>query len=166
MGGHMKKEKYYAAYGSNLSVEQMAHRCPQAKIAGTGVLENYELQFKGTPGNAHATVEVCAGKTVPVLIWSLTDQDEMSLDRYEGYPSYYGKQTCKIEADGQSYEVMFYEMQPDYHLNIPSPGYFNVIRDGYRHFGFPEEILEEALMKSVMPLYDKLEVQEEMEMRL
>lgn len=30
----MKNKKYYIAYGSNLSVEQMADRCPDAKIAG------------------------------------------------------------------------------------------------------------------------------------
>lgn len=30
----MKNKKYYIAYGSNLSVEQMAYRCPDAKIAG------------------------------------------------------------------------------------------------------------------------------------
>ncbi len=30
----MSKMKYYIAYGSNLSVEQMAHRCPDARIAG------------------------------------------------------------------------------------------------------------------------------------
>ena len=34
----MKNKKYYIAYGSNLSVEQMADRCPDAKIAGQAVL--------------------------------------------------------------------------------------------------------------------------------
>lgn len=34
----MKNKKYYIAYGSNLSVEQMAYRCPDAKIAGQAVL--------------------------------------------------------------------------------------------------------------------------------
>ena len=30
--------RYYIAYGSNLSVEQMKHRTPDAKIVGTAVL--------------------------------------------------------------------------------------------------------------------------------
>ena len=30
--------RYYIAYGSNLSVEQMRHRTPKAKIVGTAVL--------------------------------------------------------------------------------------------------------------------------------
>ena len=35
--------KYYVAYGSNLNREQMAHRCPEAKLVGTGMLSNYEM---------------------------------------------------------------------------------------------------------------------------
>ncbi len=43
MSKNMKKEKrYYIAYGSNLSVEQMAHRCPGAKIAGMAYLRGLE----------------------------------------------------------------------------------------------------------------------------
>lgn len=162
----MKQERYYAAYGSNLSVGQMASRCPNAKIVGTAILENYELLFKGSPGNAHATVEPCIGKQVPILIWAIDVRDEKRLDAYEGYPSYYTKTTCAIEVNGEIENVMFYEMQPDFHFNIPSPRYFNIIRDGYKRFDFPEEVLEQALLKSVLPLYEKLEVEENLELRL
>ena len=31
-------KKYYIAYGSNLNVEQMRYRCPDAKIVGTSVI--------------------------------------------------------------------------------------------------------------------------------
>ena len=43
----MKNKKYYIAYGSNLSVEQMADRCPDAKIVGQAVLAGWELLFRG-----------------------------------------------------------------------------------------------------------------------
>lgn len=49
--------KYYVAYGSNLNREQMAHRCPEAKLVGTGMLSNYEMVFRGNKSNAVATVE-------------------------------------------------------------------------------------------------------------
>ena len=39
------KEKLYIAYGSNLNLEQMAHRCPTAKVAGTAMLHNWRLAF-------------------------------------------------------------------------------------------------------------------------
>ena len=48
--------KLYIAYGSNLNLAQMKYRCPTAKFIGTGILENYELQFKGSLHNAHATI--------------------------------------------------------------------------------------------------------------
>ena len=39
----MTKKRYYIAYGSNLSVEQMAIRCPDAKIAGMAALKDWKL---------------------------------------------------------------------------------------------------------------------------
>lgn len=162
----MAKERYYAAYGSNLSLEQMAYRCPQAKIVGTGMLEHYELQFRGSAGRAHATVEPCEGKSVPILLWTLYAQDEQSLDRYEGYPSYYKKTICPVQVNDMVYEAMLYEMQPGHALNIPSPQYFQTIRDGYEMFDFPVEKLEDALLKSVLQIYEKPETVQEMDMNL
>lgn len=36
----------YLAYGSNMNIEQMAYRCPKAKLLDTAVLENDRLMFK------------------------------------------------------------------------------------------------------------------------
>ena len=40
--------KLYVAYGSNLNMSQMKDRCPTAEFVGTGIIQNYELQFKGS----------------------------------------------------------------------------------------------------------------------
>ena len=48
--------KLYVAYGSNLNKEQMCYRCPTAKFVGTGIIEGYELQFKGALHGACATI--------------------------------------------------------------------------------------------------------------
>ena len=48
--------KLYVAYGSNLNKEQMRYRCPTAKFVGTGIIEGYELQFKGALHGACATI--------------------------------------------------------------------------------------------------------------
>ena len=53
----------YIAYGSNLSIQQMAHRCPDARVAGKAILPDWKLVFK-----LHATIEPGRGYTVPVLI--------------------------------------------------------------------------------------------------
>lgn len=52
------KKRYYIAYGSNLSREQMAFRTPDAKIAGTAILTGWQLLFK-----VHATIEENPKKT-------------------------------------------------------------------------------------------------------
>ena len=80
------EENLYFAYGSNLDLEQMAQRCPDAKIVGPVRLENYELRFRGS---GFATVAPRKGSVVYGLVWKLTPQCEQSLDRYEGYPRHY-----------------------------------------------------------------------------
>ena len=78
--------KYYIAYGSNLSVEQMKIRTPDAVIVGTSILKDWRLLFR-----QFATIKKCKGYSVPVLVWKISGQDEKSLDRYEGYPRFYVK---------------------------------------------------------------------------
>ena len=72
---------FYLAYGSNLNLEQMAHRCPTAKVVGTTTLKDYALLFRGQHGGAVATVEPCKGSEVPCLVWEITPADEQALDR-------------------------------------------------------------------------------------
>ena len=38
----MDKKILYAAYGSNINLEQMAYRCPNSTVAGTAMLKGYE----------------------------------------------------------------------------------------------------------------------------
>lgn len=90
----------YIAYGSNLNREQMAKRCPDAKVIGSGMLKDYELLFRGYTDAAVATVEPKEGENVPVLIWEISPRDEVNLDRYEGYPRLYGKQMLEVEVEG------------------------------------------------------------------
>ncbi len=54
----------YIAYGSNLNREQMAQRCPDAKVIGSGMLKDYELLFRGYTDAAVATVEPKEGENV------------------------------------------------------------------------------------------------------
>ncbi len=137
----------YLAYGSNLNVEQMAYRCPTAKIVGSTTLDNYKLLFKGRYGSAVATVEPCEGSKVPVIIWEITEHDEKSLDRYEGYPTLYRKEIVKVKLNRKSTEVMVYIMNDLYAENLPSRYYYNTILQGYKSANFDEKILKNALLK-------------------
>ena len=139
------KTKLYLAYGSNLSLGQMAHRCPDSHVAGKAELPGYRLLFRGRPGNAHATIERCEESTVPVLLWKVSVRDEALLDRYEGYPYYYGKVQIPVELDGKTVSAMAYVMQPGFACNNPSSVYLHTVRDGYQAAGFDQAVLDQAL---------------------
>ncbi|WP_350343234.1 gamma-glutamylcyclotransferase family protein [Proteinivorax tanatarense] len=139
-----------AAYGSNLNLRQMAMRCPTAKVYGTGVIHDYQLLFKGAPGNAYLTIEPKKGSKVPVVLWELEPEDENALDRYEGYPSFYGKEMVPVELDsGEIVTTMVYVMTDKIperiHLSPPSHHYLNIVQEGYKEFGLPNRYLGEAL---------------------
>jgi len=93
-------KRLYVAYGSNLNLEQMKYRCPTAKLYGTGEIKNYELQFKGRQDSAFATIAPKEGASVPAAVWEIQPRDELSLDRYEGYPSHYFKRDIPVQLDG------------------------------------------------------------------
>lgn len=141
------KKTFYIAYGSNLHVGQMAYRCPDATILGTSELRNWRLMFKGSRSGNYATIEPCIGESVPVLIWELTPADERSLDRYEGFPTFYFKQTIPVVVDGQEVEAMAYIMRLDAAVGYPSKSYINTLEMGYGYCGFDPAILQEALKR-------------------
>ena len=88
--------RYYFAYGSNLNSRQMSSRCPTARKAGTYLLKGYELEFR-----CYLTIKPSPGKVVPIGVFAISEDDERRLDRYEGYPIHYRKQTLEIEKDGE-----------------------------------------------------------------
>ena len=152
------KTKLYLAYGSNLKLGQMAHRCPDSQVAGKAELPGYRLVFRGRPGNALATIEESEGRTVPVLLWRVSVQDEALLDRYEGYPYYYDKVQIPVKLGGKTVSAMAYVMQPGFDLNKPSPSYLHTIREGYRAAGFDQAVLDQALEETRQEMGQKAEM--------
>ena len=53
----MKNEKLYVAYGSNMNITQMRHRCRTAVAVAVGEVKDYRLRFYGRYGSAVATIE-------------------------------------------------------------------------------------------------------------
>ena len=143
------KKKLYAAYGSNLNRRQMAFRCSEARLVGTGMIPGYELQFKGRKNGAFATIAPKEGAMVPVAVWELMPSDELSLDRYEGFPSHYFKQDVPVQIDGQEISVMAYVMDLQKDFGRPSPWYYKTVLEGYRDCGLDVSYLQNALKMSL-----------------
>ena len=149
-------EILYIAYGSNLNLSQMEQRCPTARVIGALEIKDYELVFRGSRYSAVGTIEPCEGSNVPILLWGIQPEDEKSLDRYEGYPNFYGKENMEIVLNGRNVSAMVYVMTPGHEFGIPSERYKISIKDGYMDAGFDTDILQNAVDKTVGKMEDEM----------
>lgn len=134
-------KKLYVAYGSNLHLAQMARRCPDAKVYGSGVIKDYRLAFYHV-----ASILPEAGAAVPVGIWEISAQDEKNLDRYEGFPHLYRKENIDVVMEnGETVTAMVYIMNRDGMESYPDSHYYNTIYTGYRSFGLDTEYLKKTV---------------------
>ena len=162
-----KEPRLYVAYGSNLNVQQMAHRCPTARLYATGVIKDYELQFKGQPQSAFATIAKKPGSEVPVAVWEIQRADEYFLDRYEGYPSHYFKKDVPVELnDGREVNAMVYIMNLRMGFGMPSTHYYRTVHQGYLDCKLDTSVLNKALGDSAMRFYSSAVGTPSMQMRM
>ena len=144
------EKRYYLAYGSNLNVRQMMIRCPSARMIGTATIEDYRLMFKGSKTGSYLTIEPEEGCSVPVGVWEVSEADELALDRYEGFPTFYYKKELELPITGirtgkvRSRKAFVYIMHEDRLLGVPSNMYMRICMEGYMDFGFNYDTLWEA----------------------
>ena len=123
----------YFAYGSNMNVSQTQQRCPDITRIGRSHLKDFRLVF-----NYHADIIPAEGCSVHGGLWKITEDHEVALDTYEGYPTYYGK----YYQD----DVMFYRMkEASDNSEPPSRWYLEIIIQGYKDFGLVQDDFEESL---------------------
>ena len=150
------KKRFYVAYGSNLNFKQMKYRCPTAIFIGAGMIRDYELQFRGRPDNAYATIAPKVGTSVPVGVWQIQPRDELALDRYEGFPVHYQKKQIPVILGDDEVSAMGYIMNPNFDFGIPSPHYFSVVHQGYMNCGLDTSVLEQAVEHSARQYYKQV----------
>ena len=145
--------KYYLAYGSNLNRKQMDGRCPGAAAVGRAVIEGYRLSFR----HGYLTIEPEEGCSVTVGVYRISEENERALDRYEGYPRLYFKETMTVpfmgyDASGEHFEgkisAMVYIMNAGFPVQGPTEQYLEVCRTGYRDFGLDIWPLNEAVARA------------------
>lgn len=134
--------KLYIAYGSNLNLKQMQQRCPNSRPVETAMLRNYELEFRGV-----ATIVPKKNAVVPVLLWQISPQDERNLDRYEGFPNLYRKETYEIDLDRHKVSGMAYVMNGG-QIAAPNIHYYCTIAQGYRENHLNLEYLNAAVERA------------------
>lgn len=133
----------YFAYGSNLSHDQMAWRCRDAVPVGAARLDGWAFRI-GARG--YATVSPAPGRPDAVVwggVWSVSDADLVSLDRYEGVRGgLYRREsiTVRTEAgprgEAELLECLIYIENYD-DVGSPTADYLAGILIGAAEFGLP-----------------------------
>ena len=124
----------------------MDGRCPGARPLGPARLDGFLLRFCwDSPGwgGGVADVQPSTGDHVWGVLWDITDDDEVSLDAYEGVADgVYEKRTVTVAHEGGSSEAFLYTMTPDRAEKQPSGRYVNALMRGAKAYGIPEDYLD------------------------
>lgn len=126
--------KLYLAYGANLNREEMAFRCPAARPLYDVELMGWQLDFC-----QHATISKNPRGRLAAGVWEITRECELSLDRFEGFPTYYRKDTIMIA----NRPVMVYIMN-NATPATPTAGYLKCLAQGYEDWGMDLDLLWRA----------------------
>jgi phage replication-related protein YjqB (UPF0714/DUF867 family) len=134
----MRASHIYFAYGSNLCVQQMALRCPDAVNPRSATLVDHDwlINERGV-----ATVAPFGGSLVHGVVWQLSDHDLATLDSAEGVPVRYRRDRLTVHTDDGPADAWVYI---DHRVDPgpPRPGYLERIIDGALHHGLPQRWLD------------------------
>ncbi|MEM2107242.1 MAG: gamma-glutamylcyclotransferase family protein [Candidatus Bathyarchaeia archaeon] len=139
---------YYFAYGSNMNHAQMKKRCLTSRFKIKAKLNGYKFVYDGYSAlrkGAVANVVRSDGNIVEGGLWEIDEDCLKTLDRYEGYPSFYDRQTLRLEDDnGNSYEAYVYLRKPQ-ELGEPSAEYRKIVLEGARECCLSERYIKEFI---------------------
>lgn len=142
----------YFAFGSNLDLAQMATRLPGAVPVTVATLHGYHLVFRGPSrkrGGGVASVDRAPDASVPGMVYDVTMEDLLLMDRYEGAPHWYLRVgRTVVSDDGAPHSVHTYRLPAHVTAMPPTPAYIEQIHRAYAHHGFERSLLHEAVERS------------------
>ncbi|MBI3228154.1 MAG: poly-gamma-glutamate hydrolase family protein [Mycolicibacterium cosmeticum] len=130
----MSLSHIYFAYGSNLCVDQMARRCPDATDPQPATLTDHDwlINERGV-----ATVEPLDGALVHGVLWRVSGRDLSTLDSAEGVPVRYRRDRLVVHTADGPRDAWVY-IDPRVEPGPPRPGYLERIISGALHHGLPQ----------------------------
>jgi hypothetical protein len=69
--------KFFIAYGSLMNVDNMVQVCPESYVFGWGSIQDFEMEIR-----ALENLKSSAGCNVPVVLYSITEEDEKELNSF------------------------------------------------------------------------------------
>ncbi len=122
----------YAAYGSNMDPRRMVERCPHSPLHSTGWLVGWRLTFGGEDlgwDGALATIVQDPFEQVFVAVYDVTEEDEATLDSWEGADTGLYRKTKVRVATMLGEEVTWAYVLDAYEGGLPSAGYLGILAE-------------------------------------
>ena len=141
----------YFAYGSSLLRAQMERRLMGNKPVTRAYLKGFRLAFMGNSAERRGPVANLLpdpARMVPGTLYELNEVMIQYLDRAEACEKgVYRPLEVEVEKDGgEKVAAVCYQLaQADPPFGKPNLGYALQVRQGYKEWGLPEEVLDEAL---------------------
>jgi gamma-glutamylcyclotransferase (GGCT)/AIG2-like uncharacterized protein YtfP len=137
-----EQTQYYFGYGSNLSKEQMAIRCPESKYYASGTLSGYSWLIN-TRG--YASIKPSDSNFVLGEIFTLSQQDVDYLDIYESVEEgMYLKSNLSVETSKGTIDCLVY-IASDSTPGIPQDEYIERINLGIKSANLPDDYVQKAI---------------------
>jgi gamma-glutamylcyclotransferase (GGCT)/AIG2-like uncharacterized protein YtfP len=137
-----EQTQYYFGYGSNLSKEQMAIRCPESKYYASGTLSGYSWLIN-TRG--YASIKPSDSDFVLGEIFTLSQQDVDYLDIYESVEEgMYLKSNLSVETSKGTIDCLVY-IASDSTPGIPQDEYIERINLGIKSANLPDDYVQKAI---------------------
>ena len=134
------QKSYYFAYGSNLSKEQMALRCPESDYLLSGRLSGYSwlINSKG-----YASVKPSPNAFVLGGVFTLSEQDIEYLDIYESVAEgLYDRYLLSIQTEEGLFDCLVY-IASDNDMGKPQAEYIERINAGIKSANLPNDYVEQ-----------------------
>ena len=137
-----EQTQYYFGYGSNLSKEQMAIRCPESKYYASGTLSGYSWLIN-TRG--YASIKPSDSDFVLGEIFTLSQQDIDYLDIYESVEEgMYLKSNLSVETSKGTIDCLVY-IASDSTPGVPQDEYIERINLGIKSANLPDDYVQKAI---------------------
>ena len=133
---------YYFGYGSNLSKEQMAIRCPESKYYASGTLSGYSWLINA---RGYASITPSESEFVLGEVFTLSQQDIDYLDIYESVEEgMYLKSNLSIETSKGTIDCLVY-IASDSTPGIPKEEDIERIYLGIKSANLPDDYVQKAI---------------------
>lgn len=135
----------YFAYGSNMSTKQLTQRGIKPKRSFIAELRAHTLEFNklSNDGSTKVNIERNASSKVLGVVFEISASDLAELDRYEGAPEHYKRQTIRVRSeDNEVHNATTYVAVRKAQDLKPKAEYVRKIIEGAVEAGLPWSYIE------------------------